>query len=78
MGTKVLRNVLFAVFMVAALAFGARAAAASPAPFLPCLDPNAEGVCTTSAACRSFCQQQGSPPLNSFCDTGTHCCYCNP
>jgi len=72
-----LRSALFGAAVAAALAFGARTAAAGPvaAARRVCTDPSAEGSCASQSDCRKLCNRL-SNGLIAFCDLGTGCCDC--
>ncbi|HEX6746127.1 MAG TPA: hypothetical protein VF092_02350 [Longimicrobium sp.] len=70
------RRAALAVLTAASLAFGARAALASPAPMQTCTDPaNSVGSCSSTSDCRKICNRL-SNGLIPVCDTRTHCCSC--
>jgi hypothetical protein len=73
--TAVLRHAVVAVLTAASLAFGARAALATPAPMQTCSDPTAQGSCSSTSDCRKICNRL-SNGLIPVCDTQTHCCTC--
>ncbi|HEU0055225.1 MAG TPA: hypothetical protein VFQ39_18690 [Longimicrobium sp.] len=71
-----LRNTLFGAAVAAALAFGARSAAAGPTTSrLVCSDPTAEGTCASQVDCKKICNRL-SHGLVAFCDLSSGCCDC--
>jgi len=71
------RRLIFAAGTAAALAFGARAALARPAPAPPC-GGSSVGRCLSTSDCKATCQQLGFPITEAHCvyTGGQGCCYC--